>query len=244
MPIIDLAFRVQGTAIPADHGYLLFQAITKLIPDLHPPGQTIGEVENVSSSSVHIVDSEVGPLWKTAFVHPINGQLSGDRMLRISPKSRLTLRLDSDRISEILPLAGKTLRLGKDAILVGTPTIYALKPAPRLYSRLVVIRGYTEPAGFLEAAGRQLKALGIIQGKLSLPLRKGKSSFEGKTVRDINQPSFIKRTIHIKDKEVVGFAVEVSELAAEESLLLQEKGVGGRQHFGCGVFIPATRSVR
>jgi len=243
MPIIDLAFRVQGTSIPTDHGYLLFQAITKLIPDLHPPGQTIGEGENVSSSSVHTIDSEVGPLWKTAFVHPINGQLSGDRMLRISPRSRLTLRLDSDQISEILPLAGKTLRLGKDTISIGTPTIYTLKPAPRLYSRLVVIRGYTEPAGFMEAAGRQLKALGI-QGELSLPLRKGKSSFEGKTVRDINQPSFIKRTIRIKDKEVVGFAVEVSELTAEESLLLQEKGVGGRQHFGCGVFIPATRSIR
>ena len=243
MPVIDLSFRVQGTEIPADHSYLLYKAITNIIPKIHPPNHHVSEAESDSARTTDTDHAETKPFWKSVFIHPINGQLSGDRMLRLTQRSRLTLRLGSDFISAILPIAGKTLRLGEKTILIGIPTIYTLKPSPRLYSRLVVIRGFTEPGDFLDAANRQLSKLGI-KGKPSLLLRKGKASFEGKTVRGDEIPGVIRRTIRIKDKDVVGFALEVSELCAEESLLLQEEGLGGRQHFGCGVFIPSTRSIR
>jgi CRISPR-associated protein Cas6 len=45
-----------------------------------------------------------------------------------------------------------------------------------------------------------------------------------------------RRTLRIKDKEVVGYEVLVEALTAEESLNLQEHGLGGRRHMGCGIF--------
>ena len=51
-----------------------------------------------------------------------------------------------------------------------------------------------------------------------------------------------RRTIKIRDKEVVGFEVILEGLTAQESITLQETGVGGRRHMGCGVFVVAKSS--
>jgi CRISPR-associated protein Cas6 len=47
-----------------------------------------------------------------------------------------------------------------------------------------------------------------------------------------------RRTIRIKDKEVVGYEVLIERLSASESLILQGTGLGGRRHMGCGLFSP------
>jgi CRISPR-associated protein Cas6 len=47
-----------------------------------------------------------------------------------------------------------------------------------------------------------------------------------------------RRVINIAGKKVVGFALDVSELSPESSLKLQEQGLGGRRHMGCGLFLP------
>lgn len=44
--------------------------------------------------------------------------------------------------------------------------------------------------------------------------------------------------MRIKDKMVVGFQVEVTQLTGEESITLQEQGIGGRRRMGCGIFVP------
>lgn len=213
MPVIDIAFRLQGHLLPADHAYHLFSAISKIIPEIHR-------------------DGEVG-------VHPVAGRLVGDRKLALTDSSSLTIRIASERIGQLLPLAGKSLKIGDHEFRVGVPTTYALIPSARLYSRLVVIKGFMEPEPFLEAVQRQLEALGI-RGKISLVpqlfRRKGDEE-EGEG----SQSSYLRRTLRIRDKEVVGFALRVEELTAEESIRLQEKGLGGRRHFGCGLFIADRR---
>jgi hypothetical protein len=35
MPMVDLAFKLMGTRIPVDHGYALYAAINRLVPELH-----------------------------------------------------------------------------------------------------------------------------------------------------------------------------------------------------------------
>ena len=135
MPIVDLAFRLTGDRIPADHGYPLLAAIARIIPAVHS-------------------DETVG-------IHPIIGRYVGGRQLALTDRSRLTFRLDSDRIAEILPLAGKALDLDGARLRVGVPETRALRPAARLRSRLVIIKGFLEPEPFLEAVRRQLADLGI-----------------------------------------------------------------------------------
>lgn len=147
---------------------------------------------------------------------PISGLPAQKGMTAITERSRLVIRLPSEVISVILPLAGKKLDLDGHKIMLGIPQVFMLKPKSALHSRIVTIKGFMEPEPFKEAITRQLETLNI-KGRFELGPR---------------------RVLHIKDKTVVGFALAVHELAVDESLTLQEQGIGGRRRMGCGIFLP------
>lgn len=193
MPMIDLAFKLMGTRIPVDHGYALFSAVNRLVPELHD-AQDIG-------------------------LHPIRGRFDGNGCLVLSPASRFVIRIPDDRILEFLKLAGKTLEVDGNRFRVGVPEVWALRPATALFARLVTIKGFMEAETFIEAAERQLETMGVMAA-----LQLGE-----------------RRTFRIKDKQVVGFEMLATELDAEDSIKLQEIGIGGRRRMGCGVFVPFRR---
>jgi CRISPR-associated protein Cas6 len=194
MPYVDLAFRLTGSKVPVDHGYALYSAISRLVPEIH-------EAKNIG-------------------VHPIRGTYSGNGELSLWGSSRLILRMESEQIGQFLKLAGIELEIDSQTLRVGgVPEVRTLRSGAALYSRLVTIKGFMEPADFLEAAKRQLKKIGV-QSELRVGER---------------------RTLRIKDKRVVGFEVAALGLDAEDSLRLQENGLGGRRHMGCGVFVPLRR---
>jgi CRISPR-associated protein Cas6 len=221
MPIVDLAFRITGKSVPADHGYVLHGALCKALPGVRGRKPPPGGAEE---------DTPFG-------VHPISGRAIGERQLALHENSRLTLRVESEQISRFLPLAGKSITLGGSPLQVGVPEVRPLVPAARLYSRLVIIKGFMQPEPFLEAVRRHLDELGV-KGEAGLLRRQGARALEGHSGAEPDRCPFIRRTLRIREKEIVGFAVEVRNLTAEESILLQEKGLGGRRHFGCGVFVP------
>ncbi|MDY6911988.1 MAG: type I-MYXAN CRISPR-associated protein Cas6/Cmx6 [Chloroflexota bacterium] len=211
--IVDVRFGLQGSHIPADHGYHLLSAVSRVIPELHS-------------------DEEIG-------LHPVSGRPTGNRCITLSKASSLAIRLPVDRIKQIMPLAGKTLEIGDHKIHVGTPQTVALKPSARLYSRLVVIKGFMESDAFLEAAQRQLAGMDI-KGKPFLVPQPHVAEANADKNTGSRSP-YLRRTIKIRDREVVGFAMRVEELTAEESIRIQEKGLGGRRRFGCGIFIADRR---
>ena len=190
MPSVDLAFRLNGAAVPVDHGYALYAALSRIVPEIHAA-------------------KEVG-------VQPIRGVYNGNGKLHLEDFSRLILRLPDEQIRSYLKLAGRRLEVDEHPLSVGVPEIRTLLLAPRLRARLVTIKGFLKEEEFLEAAKRQLQSLGIA-GEALLGQR---------------------RTFRIKDKQVVGFEIGVTQLTAEESLTLQEQGLGGRRKMGCGVFVP------
>lgn len=215
MPTVDLRFHLVGKSIPADHGYALYSAVSRHVAWVHEPAQ-----------------NRLG-------IHPINGAPAGNRQLRLTQASRLTFRLDPENIMRLLPLAGKELDLDGHKLRVGTPKTYALKPAATLRSRLVTIKlkDRLDPASFLAAVRAVLVRQGI-KGEPGLLRRKGRSSLEGKSGSDPDRSPFVRRTLRIHDKEVVGYAVIVQSLTADESLKLQDRGIGGRRRYGCGIFVP------
>lgn len=210
MAFVDVRFRITGDLLPADHGYLLFSAVSKIVPELHG-------------------DNAVG-------VHPVTGQLMGNRLIALTERSNLTIRLPADRIRQVLPLAGKTLPVAGYRILVGVPETRMLVPSARLYSRLVVIKGFQDPSSFVEAVQRQMDSLHS-EGKAHL-VEQPHVEESNRGRKEGSHAPFLRRTTRIRDKEVVGFALRVDQLTAEESVILQEKGIGGRRRFGCGVFVP------
>lgn len=213
MPYVDVQFGIQGDLIPADHGYLLFAAVSGVVPSLHG-------------------DDGIG-------IHPISGPPTGNRLQALTERSCLTLRLPAERIKEVLTLAGRALKIGEHTIRVGVPHTRALIPHPRLYSRLAVIKGFLEPEPFLDAVKRQLDALEV--SALPQLVEQSEIKDANRSRRSGSHSQFLRRTIKIRDKEIVGFAVRVEWLSDEESLSLQEAGIGGRRRFGCGIFVPVRR---
>lgn len=216
MPVVDLGFRLLGGAIPADHGYALYGAVSRLVPWFHDAAQ------------------------KALGIHPVNGLPAGSRLLHLTPTSRLALRLDSADIRRLLPLAGKELELDKHKVRVGTPVTWALKPASKLHSRLVTIKlkDRLDPESFLAAVQEDLDSLGI-KGTPGLLKRRAAKPLEGRSGGEPSRTPFVRRTLEIRGRQVVGYAVIVQGLTADESLKLQERGIGGRRRFGCGIFVPA-----
>lgn len=150
------------------------------------------------------------------FIHPIRGTFTGAGQLSINGHSRLVLRAPTEKIKDLLPLSGKTLEIDGARLMLGVANTVALKPVSSLYSHLVVIKNGHDVDRFDAEIRRQMEELGV----------------KGRVER------LDRRIITIKGKKMAGYSVKVSELLAEESILLQESGLGGRHKMGCGVFVP------
>jgi len=135
MIVVDLVFRLIGSRIPVDHGYALYSAISRMIPEIH-------SVKNIG-------------------IHPIRGVYTGNGLLNLNNHSRLMLRLSDEWIRPALKLAGKKLDVEGHRLQVGVCETLALKPSVTLYARLVTIKGFMETEPFLEAVQRQLQEKSI-----------------------------------------------------------------------------------
>lgn len=144
---VDLAFSLVCLPIlPADHGYLLYSAISRLLPETHQ-------------------EDGFG-------IHPIRGRQIGGRTLQLTEHSRLTIRVDAEQIARFLPLAGKSLHILDRSIRVGVPQIFSLTPATALRSRLVTIKNGDKPEDFLRELLRKLDAFGVSpEATITIPQR-------------------------------------------------------------------------
>ena len=139
---VELSFPVFGRAIPKDHAYTLYSAISKLLDNHLPQGIAISSIRDRS-------------------LLPGRTQLSQERYLRI--------RTPVESIGQLLPLAGKFLEIEGTEIGLGTPRIHALEPCAKLKAHIVTIKGFIEPQTFVDAVRRQLLSLGI-NGDASIPI--------------------------------------------------------------------------
>lgn len=157
---------------------------------------------------------------------PLNGMRGEPGRLQLK-WSRLRVRLPDDMIRTVLPLAGKKLDVAGASVRLGPPTVQMLTPATTVESWLVTFKHGEEPEPFLITARAKLAELGIA----------GKSAIRAfESGPRTGQPR--RRVVRVKGQKIVGFALVVAELSAEESIRLQEQGLGGRTRMGCGFFLP------
>jgi CRISPR-associated protein Cas6 len=161
---------------------------------------------------------------------PISGVYVGEGFLQCDlANSHLRLRVRAEDIPRVLPLAGKSLTIMGQRLCLGVPQVWVLKPAPVLFARLVTFKNATDHDTFLAVARRELDQLGI-GGELSVPEHWDKKPERGP----------YRRVMRIKDTRIVCFPLLVRGLQPDESLKLQETGLGGRRHMGAGFFVPAN----
>ena len=165
-------------------------------------------------------------------IHPIAGIPTSHNFLELTAQSRLRIRIHHQQIPLIYPyLTGQTFQLGQHSYQLDIPDYKPLISSESVYSRLVIIKGFQDSNNFIEAVQRQLDNLEI-QGKIEL------------LTRQDGTPQRRQLTINKEGNQfkVRGFGVKISELNSEDSLTLQEQGIGGKRKMMCGIFVPATRS--
>lgn len=142
-PTINVSFALSGKQLPADHGYLVYSAISR-------------------SSPLHGMD------WLA--IELISGFPSGRGLINLPERdATLRLRIPADHYREVLLLAGKRLDIGGHQIRLGLPVARSLEPASSLYARVVTIKKFTEPEPFVDAVKRKLDSFGV-KGRVELPL--------------------------------------------------------------------------
>jgi len=151
---------------------------------------------------------------QAAGVHPIRGSRTGADLLHVGGRGRLMLRLSRERAAQALALSGARLELG-DGIELGPAQLRPLFAHATLYSHFVCAEIADEPA-FQRAVGEELQRAGI-----------GCKVVLGKQRRARSEQGWID-----------GFSVMLHELAPEQSLKMQETGVGIARKLGCGIFVP------
>jgi len=169
---------------------------------------------------------------KSIGIHPIAGIPTRNNLLELTAQSRLKIRIHHQQIPLIYPyLAGQAFHISQNSYQLDIPDYKPLVSSESVYSRLVVIKGFQDSVNFIEAVQRQLDNIGI-QGKIEL------------LTRQDGTPQKRQLTINKEGKQfkVRGFGVKISELNPEDSLIVQEQGIGGKRKMMCGIFVPATRS--
>src|SRR5207249_6125839 len=128
MVCIELRFPAIGKTLPSDHGYAMYSAISRLVPEAHEAD------------------------WLA--VETVPGTSRGDGTILLNERARLTMRMPQDRLWLMLRLAGNRLDIGMHALRLGAPQTFLLQPSPSLQARCATIKKFMEPPPSLDAVRR------------------------------------------------------------------------------------------
>lgn len=208
---LELRFDLQGKTLPADHGYSLYAAIKRKLQEFEPKETPLNIPPEVHLSSINGISDRAG-------------------VIHLGRQSHFRLRCPAEKLqtwykllqNQVLEVQGHLIRLIQ-------PRILLLEPQSVLKARLVTFKfsavdNTDLPHYFLESCQKGLQSLGI-EAKVWIP-----SDIQGGLAR---------KTLKVKGKSVVGYSVVVEGLSDAHSVKLQQHGLGGRKHFGCGWFYPS-----
>jgi CRISPR-associated protein Cas6 len=161
-------------------------------------------------------------------LHLLYGAASGNgwqrpqgehEMLYLSRRTRLSLRLPQVRVQEAIKhLSGKTLILGPHTLHLEQATLKPLSTSTVLFARHVMmsVTAQNEDA-FEQAVITQLRQKNIHCRKLLC----GRSTY-----------------LHMPEEKWHTRSLMLANLSIEDSLHLQQSGLGLGRAFGCGLFVP------
>jgi CRISPR-associated protein Cas6 len=149
-----------------------------------------------------------------AGVFSIRGLTHSADALLIGGRTRVVLRVPAGRVADCQRLRGQCIDLPQP-LRIGAVTARELLPFPVLYARLV-ITGSEAEADFLAEVQAELKAV------------------------DVDSEVIVGRrgALQIGGRSEVGYSVMLHGLTPEESILMQERGLGRHRKLGCGLFVP------
>jgi CRISPR-associated protein Cas6 len=162
-----------------------------------------------------------------AGIHLIHGAASGNgwyrpeesanALLHLSHRARMRLRVPKHRLDDARQLTGKTLDINDHSLEVGKSAVHPLSTLSTLFSRYVITREDVDEEQFLEAVTRELRDMGVDCRKLLCG---------------------ITHTHRFPEGTLLTRSLMVADLEPEQSVRLQQLGLGAGRKIGCGLFIP------
>lgn len=143
-------------------------------------------------------------------------ETGSDAMLLPSRRTRLILRLPRRRVEEVKALCGESLDVDGHALTLNEASERLLSEITTIMSRHVVTDGKEEEV-FASSVMQQLANIGIKPKKMLCGVEK---------------------EICIAGGMVATRSVMLADISTEDSVLLQQKGLGPHREYGCGIFIP------
>ena len=129
----------------------------------------------------------------------------------------MRLRVPKNRLQDAQALSGQTLDIEGHSLEIGKSEMFRLSSLPTLFSRYVITRTDLDEMQFLEDVARELK-------KINIPCRKMLGG--------------ITHTMSFPDGQVFTRSLMVADLEPEQSVRLQQFGLGEGRTIGCGLFLP------
>lgn len=145
-----------------------------------------------------------------------NGWIRPDDFIHLSRRTKLILRVPKQRIEDAQQLSGKTLDVSGHPLIVCAATIRPLSALTTIFARYVTAADGDEQQ-FLRGVLAQLKTLGVQPKKMLCGMEK---------------------SIAVTDGALRTRSLMLANLSIDESLILQQRGLGSHRQLGCGVFIP------
>jgi CRISPR-associated protein Cas6 len=169
----------------------------------------IGSDETIGVHTIHVAGSQNG--WERP------GFSREERMLT-SRRTKLTLRVPKEKADAICQqLLGKNIRLEDCELTIGKAKQKELSKQGTIFSRYVQCLPDEEEMDFLQRIAQELGEHGI----------RIKKAMCGKTTM-----------VYTPEGEVATRSLMLADLRTDESLLLQETGLGPGREMGMGIFIP------
>jgi CRISPR-associated protein Cas6 len=199
--VIDMGFRLAGGTLPVEHAHPLSTALRSALPWL----------EQEPRAGVHLIHvAASGNGW-------LRPDGSAGEVLRLSRRTRLTLRLPGERSDDARALCGQRLSLDDHRLELGKAAVRPLRPSSTLFARYVAADEDADEEAFLVWIVSVLHDLGIEPRKLLC----GKSNL-----------------LATPDGPLFTRSLMIADLAPDASIRLQQEGIGTGRLMGCGLFVP------
>jgi len=217
-PCVKVSFALIGRQLAADHGYLLYSAISRSTPSLH------------------------GVDWLA--VELISGFPSGRGLIALPDRgASLHLRIPADHYRDVLALAGKRFEIGGHEIRLGLPVARPLEPTASLYARIVTIKKFTEADPFIEAVSRKLDQFGV-KGRVELPRdEQGRYRRRIVTIHGKSVVGFSVAVQDLNDEDSLLLQAGAVRVVSPDDGTAQLQSIFSRRAMGCGIFNPIVGAI-
>jgi len=150
-----------------------------------------------------------------AAIHPIKLVPGLDALALLSKRSNLLVRVDSPRADALLALAGLDLVVDGHPLHLGSAHRRELQPHATLYAYKVAAESADEVT-LMASVAQELAEMGV-----------GGERVCGK-----------RHSMQVAGQVVTTFSLMLHALKPDQSMRLQQRGLGASRLLGCGIFVP------